>query len=137
MSNDESAKYLNDNSPKPGRFYIIPKIHKLGHPRRSTVSRQQQSPERISQFADHHLQPLVTKLPSYIKDTTRFPNELNNIGKLVNGFLHVTLDVKSLYTKRTEFCKDGILIMTTDLSNSFNNNNLYSAMSEGSLRFTK
>ena len=25
---DESAKYLKENSPKPGCFYTIPKIHK-------------------------------------------------------------------------------------------------------------
>ena len=81
MINDESAKYLKENSTKPGRFYIIPKIHKQGHPGSSLVSRQQQSPERYSQFADHHLQPLVTQPPSDIKDTTRFLDELNNISK--------------------------------------------------------
>ena len=31
MSNDESAKYLKENSSKPRRFYINPKIHKQGH----------------------------------------------------------------------------------------------------------
>ena len=34
MIDDETAKYLKENSPKPGRFYTIPKIHKQGHPDR-------------------------------------------------------------------------------------------------------
>ena len=43
----------------------------------------------------HHLQPIVTKLTSYIKDATHFLNKLNNIGQLPNGVLLVTLDVAS------------------------------------------
>ena len=86
------------NSPKPGRFYTIPKIHKQGHPGRPIVSSNSHPTERISQFVDHHLQPLVTKLPSYIKDTTHFLKKLNSIGQLPNGVLLVTLDVASLYT---------------------------------------
>ena len=37
MIDDESAKYLKENSPKPGRFYTIPKIHKQGNPGRPIV----------------------------------------------------------------------------------------------------
>ena len=55
---------------------------------------------------DFHLQPLVTKLSSYIKDTTHFLNKLNTIGPLPDGVLLVTLDVSSLYTNITD--KDGI-----------------------------
>ena len=98
MIDDETAKYLKENSAKPGRFYTIPKIHKQGHPGRSIVSSDSHPTERISQFVGHHLQPLVTKLPSYIKDTTHFLNKLNNIDQLPNGVLLVTLDVASLYT---------------------------------------
>ena len=106
MIDDESAKYLKENSPKPGRFYTIPKIHKQGNPGRPIVSSNSDPTERISQFVDHHLQPLVTKLPSYIKDTTHFLNKLNNIGQLPNGVLLVTLNVTSLYTNIPH--KDGI-----------------------------
>lgn len=62
--------------------------------------------ESISQFIDHHLQPLVTKLPSYIKDTTHFLNKLNNNSQLPNGVLLVTLDVTLLCTNTPH--KDGI-----------------------------
>ena len=60
----------------------------------------------ISQFVNFHLQPLVTKLSSYIKDTTHYLNKLNTIGPLPDGVLLVTLDVSSLYTKIPH--KDGI-----------------------------
>ena len=40
-----------------------------------------------------HLQQLVSKLPSYIKDTTHFLKRLNSIGQLPDGVLVVTLDV--------------------------------------------
>ena len=63
-----------ENSPKPGRFYTIPKIHKQGYPGRPIVSSNGHPTKRISQFVDHHLQPLVTKLPSYLKYTTHFLN---------------------------------------------------------------
>ena len=98
MIDDETAKYLKENHPKPGHFYTIPKIHKQGHPGRPIVFSNSHPTERISQFVDHHLQPLVTKLPSYIKDTTHFLNKLNSIGQLPNGVLLLTLDVASLYT---------------------------------------
>ena len=114
MIDDQTAKYLKENSPKPGRFYTIPKIHKHGHPGRPIVSSNSHPTERISQFVDYHLQPLVTKLPSYIKDTTHFLNKLNSIGQLPsanNGVLLVTLDVASLYTNiphndRIQACSD-------------------------------
>ena len=54
--------------------------------------------ERISQFVDYHLQPLVHKLPSFVKDTNDFLNKLLTIGNLPADSLLVTLDVSSLYT---------------------------------------
>ena len=108
---DKTAKYFKENSPKPGHFYTIPKIHKQGHPGHLIVSSNSYPTERISQFVDHHLQPLVTKLPSYIKDTTHILNKLNNICQLPNGVLLVTLDVTSLYMNishkdRIQACSD-------------------------------
>ena len=42
--------------------------------------------------------PLVPKLPSYIKDTTHFLKKLDDLKELPPGSLLVTLDVSSLYT---------------------------------------
>ena len=51
----------------------------------------------ISRFVDHHLQPLVREITSYIKDTNDFINKIDNFAVPPNSFL-VTMDVKSLYT---------------------------------------
>ena len=48
-------------------------------------------------FVDHYLQPLVHKIPSFVKDTYDFLNKLVTIGKLPSNSLLVTLDVSSLY----------------------------------------
>ena len=53
--------------------------------------------ERLSHFVDYHFQPLVHKLPSFVKDTNDFLNKLLNIGNLPANSILVTLDVSSLY----------------------------------------
>lgn len=53
--------------------------------------------ERIREYVDHHLHPLVTKIPSYLKDTMDFLQKLS-LGPLPQGCILVTLDVSSLYT---------------------------------------
>ena len=54
--------------------------------------------ERIFQFVDHHLCPLVVKrIPSYIKDTTDFLLKLQSV-RVPSGSLLLTLDVSTLYT---------------------------------------
>ena len=83
---------------KPGRSYIIPKIHKTGNPGRPIVSSNSHPTERISQFVDYYINPLVSTLDSHIKDTTDFLNKLSNLGNLPNNAILVTLDVSSLYT---------------------------------------
>ena len=96
--NDKTKQYLIQTDVKPGRFYILPKIHKPGSPGRPIVSSNNHPTERISHFVDHHLQPLVHKLLSFVKDTNDFLNKLQTIGNLPANSLLVTLDVSSLYT---------------------------------------
>ena len=73
------------------------KVHKLGNPGRPIVSSNSHPTERISHFVDYHLQPLVHKLPSFVKDTNDFLNKLLTIGNLPANSLLVTLDVSSQY----------------------------------------
>ena len=88
----ETLKYLSCISePKAGRFYILPKIYKRGNPGRPIISCNGHPTERISEFVDYHLKPLVQTLPSFIKDTTHFLLQKDNA-------ILVTLDVSSLYT---------------------------------------
>ena len=98
LINEKTRQYLIQTDVKPGRFYILPKIHKPGNPGRPIVSSNSHPTERISQFVDYHLQPLVHKLPSFVKDTNDFLNKLQTIGNLPADSLLVTLDVSSLYT---------------------------------------
>ena len=67
---DHTKRFLLQTDPKPGRFYILPKIHKQGNPGRPIVSSNSHPTERISQFVDYHLKPLVQTTQSFIKDTT-------------------------------------------------------------------
>jgi len=54
--------------------------------------------EKISKYVDYHLQDHVTKLPSYLKDSTDLINKLSKIEHVPNNAVFVTMDVKSLYT---------------------------------------
>ena len=99
LIDEPTFKYLSSNSdPQAVRFYILPKIHKQGNPGRPIISSNGHPTERISQFVDFHLKPLVQMLPSYIKDTTHFLLQLQNLGPLPDNAILVTLDVSSLYT---------------------------------------
>ena len=96
-------EYLFQKSPKPGKFYLLPKIHKntLPPPGRPIVSQIGSPTERISGYLDFFLQPFLQKIPSYLKDTGHFLHtieEINQKGPLPPNTLLVTLDVTSLYT---------------------------------------
>ena len=68
---DSHTKYfLSTKQPRPPCFYLLPKIHKPGNPGQPIVSSKCSPTENISAFVDFHLRPLVTKIPSYIKDTS-------------------------------------------------------------------
>ena len=69
--NEETKCYLIhvQTDPKPGRFYILPKVYNQGNPGRPIVSSNSHLTEGISQFVDHHLKPLVQTTQSFIKDT--------------------------------------------------------------------
>ena len=82
LINNKTKQYLIQSDAKPGRFYILPKVHKPGNPGRPIVSSNSHPTERLSHFVDYHLQPLVHKLPSFVKDTNDFPNKLLTIGNL-------------------------------------------------------
>jgi len=95
---EKTQQYLIQTNVKPGRFYILPKIHKTGNLGRPIASSNDPPTERISQFVDFHINPLVASLDSHIKGTTDFLNELANRATLPNNAILVTLDVSSLYT---------------------------------------
>ena len=92
--------YIPPN-PQPGKFYLLPKIHKPNNPGRPIVSNLHTLTEHLSHFVEVFLKPYVLITPSFIKDTTDFLNKLNNIHHIPDNTFLVTLDVSSLYTNIT------------------------------------
>ena len=86
---NHTKRFLILADPKAGRFYILPKIHKQGNPGRPIVSSNSHPTERISQFVDYHLKPLVQTTQSFIKDITHFINKLQQLGQLPNNAILV------------------------------------------------
>ena len=94
-----TSKYLATDIDRTQQFYLLPKIHKDTNnpPGRPIVSGSGGSTEKISQFVDHFIGPLVPLSESYIRDSTHMINILNNFSILPNMIL-CTLDITSLYT---------------------------------------
>ena len=97
--NDENRKYLFNPRPRLGRFYLLPKIHmrleKL--PGRPVTSNCGTATERISEFLDFYIQPLVDLVPSIIKDTNDFLLKLKELGGATRNAIICTIDVVGLY----------------------------------------
>ena len=99
LINEKVAEGLKRNDPKTPKYYLRPNIHKennLGHP---AVSSMNCHTANISKYVDYHLQPVIKKIHSYIKDTLDFLKKLEKIKDIPQESLLVTLDVKALYTK--------------------------------------
>ena len=81
-------------------MYLLPKIHKSlfdvpGHPVNSNCGT---TTEKVSEFLDHHLQPVMKGGRSYVKDTQDFLEKLKHLGKVPSNAILVTADVVGLYT---------------------------------------
>ena len=96
---DKEASYLQVQRSKLGRFYLLPKIHKglSGVVGRPVISNCGTVTEHVSEFLDHHLNPLVCSTESYVKDTNHFVLLLAGIGDIPDGALLCTVDVVGLY----------------------------------------
>ena len=99
---------------KPARFYLLPKIHKRGVPGRPVVSSCGSITENVSKLVDWFLKPLITTIPSYVRDTRDFLAKLRSVGVLPKDSLLVTLDVVSLYPSIPH--SDGLLALNDFLS---------------------
>uniref|UniRef100_A0A671PRP7 Uncharacterized protein n=1 Tax=Sinocyclocheilus anshuiensis TaxID=1608454 RepID=A0A671PRP7_9TELE len=74
LISDKEMRYLLNRSPTRPVFYILPKVHKnlVNPPGRPIVAGNNSLPEPLSNFVDFVLRPLVTSLPSYLRDTADF-----------------------------------------------------------------
>ncbi|XP_070532933.1 uncharacterized protein [Ptychodera flava] len=93
----QTRDFLICSDPRPGKFYMLPKIHKKGIPFRLIISTINHPTQGISEYIDYHLQPLAANLPSYVKDTTHFLQLLQHLEQIPPGSTMVTFDVVSLY----------------------------------------
>ena len=66
-------------------------------PGRPVVSNCGTATERISEFVDFHLQPIVAELPHIIKDTDDFLKRLKELKEVPEGAILCTMDVVGLY----------------------------------------
>ncbi|KAJ1165123.1 hypothetical protein NDU88_005552 [Pleurodeles waltl] len=97
---EHEAAFLIQTNPKILYFYILPKVHKekMPPPGRPIVSGIGSVLEPLSKFVDFFLQPLVKRIPTYLKDTTHVLLLLESISFDKTKELLITLDVESLYT---------------------------------------
>ena len=97
----EIGKALLVPHPTPGRFYILPKVHKEGNPGRPIIGGNGCPTEIISQFVDYHMKDLVSQLLLYVQDDMDFLrkiHDINKTGPLPPDILLCTMDVSALYT---------------------------------------
>ena len=89
------AKVLIQHKPRCSIFYMLPKIHKVGNPGRPIVSTCNCPTDLISSYLDDVLQPIVSQLPSFCKDSTDALYKLDRQAFIAGSYLF-TMDVKSL-----------------------------------------
>jgi len=104
--------YLKSDKPKAGRFYLLPKMHKVNNHGRPIVSVNGHPKEKLSEFVDFHLKPHVEAKPSHLKDTTDYLLKMESMNSLPSGTILVSMDVSSLYTniphnEGIEACREG------------------------------
>ena len=51
----------------------------------------------MPQFLDYHLQAIMKRVRSYVKDTQDFLQKLNHLGKVLSNAILVTADVVGPY----------------------------------------
>ena len=90
---------MTQTNPREAEFYLLPKIHKskTNPPGRPIMSGNGHPTEWISAWVDYKIQPLMLKLPTFLKDTTDLLQHLAKIKPTVNTRI-ISLDVTSLYT---------------------------------------
>ena len=82
-----------------GKLYLLPKIHKRlsDVPGRPVISNCGTPTERISEFLDLHLKPIMRDGNSYIRDSSHFLEKIKSIRSIPNNALLVTADVVGFY----------------------------------------
>ena len=77
----------------------LTKIHKRLYdaPGRPVISNCSTPTEKVSEFLDHHLKPIMQEGWFYIKETEDFLKKIQNMGKIPQDTILVTADMVGLY----------------------------------------
>ena len=80
LTHEKVAVGLKRNDPKIPKFYLRPKTQKESNSGRPVVvSSVKRHTTNISKYVNYHLQPIVTEIPAYIKDTQDFLKKFEKI----------------------------------------------------------
>ncbi|KAI0990062.1 hypothetical protein GJ496_009394 [Pomphorhynchus laevis] len=79
----ETMHELNCRNATPGRMYFLPKTHKNEYPvkGRPIISTNNSPTEKLSKYIDNLMKPLLTKVPSMIRNSGDFLKKLQQIDK--------------------------------------------------------
>ena len=102
LISEKELKYFTYNFKKAtnlGKLYFLPKIHKRlsAVPGRPVISNCGTPTEKVAEYLDYILKPLMQESWSYIEDSGDFLKKIKNIGKIPEGAILVTADVIGLY----------------------------------------
>ena len=94
---DDIFKILFRPNPRTSNLNLLPKIHKKNNPGRPIINSVGSLTETISALVDEILRKYSKLAKSYIKDTSHFLQEIQNI-EIHHGDIIATVDVTALYT---------------------------------------
>ena len=99
---EKELRYLTIEFKKAinlGKLCLLPKIHKHleNVPGRPVISNYATPTEKVSEFLDSQLKPVMQSSQSYIKDSGDFIKKIKNISTIPKDSILVTADVVGLY----------------------------------------
>ena len=82
-----------------GKLYLLPKIHERSYdvPGRPVISNCGTPTEKITEYLDTQLKPIIQTSWTYIKDSGDFIRKIKNLTDNPESAILVTADVVSLY----------------------------------------
>ena len=99
LISESLLKYFPYNFKKASNLYFLLKIHKrlANVPGKPVISNCGTPTEKVSEFLDFLLKPVMQDRWSYIKDTGDFLQKIKHLSKILKGAILLTADIVELY----------------------------------------
>ena len=99
---EKELKYLSYEYKKItnlGKFFVLSKIHKRleNVPGRSVIYNYGKPTEKVSEFLDHHLKPIMQSSRSCIKDSGDCFEKIKSLGSIPENAILVIVRLVSFY----------------------------------------